>query len=145
MTGYVKVKDASENIGCRESRPSVLTSVATKENFTSVLINGVDPLHVSRHHLDARLLRAVSREKLMVRLQVEHAGSFPRVHGGTFVQMPGDTIGVVGSEKDERKSGQSRISYGCWIKRAYPLVVGGARDREDFRSRDFYDSARNET
>ena len=121
MTGYAKVKDAFENIGLmaaerereRESESSKCFSLCLfaaqrvqRGNFTSVLINGVDPLHVSRHHLDARLLRAVSREKLMVRLQVEHAGRLPRVHGGTFVQMPGDTIGVAGSGK--RKGGKKK-------------------------------------
>lgn len=45
-----------------------------------------------RHHLDTGFLRAVSREKLMVRLQVEHAGSFPRIYGRTLVQMPRDPI-----------------------------------------------------
>lgn len=66
-------------------------------NRTGVLINGVDPLHVSRHHLDAGLFGAVTREKLMVRLQVQHAGSFPRVHGGTFVQVSRDAVSVTRS------------------------------------------------
>lgn len=65
-------------------------------------------MHVSRHHLDARLLRAVSREKLMVRLQVQHAGSLPRVHGGTFVQVPGDTIGVAGSEEETKEKKKTK-------------------------------------
>lgn len=78
-------------------------------------------MHVSRHHLDASLLRAVSREKLMIRLQVQHAGSFSRIHGGTFVQMPSDTITVAASKKE--KNGESRISYGTRISAAYPFFV----------------------
>lgn len=77
-----------------------------------MFINGVDPLHVPRHHFDASLLRAVSREKLVIRLQVEHARSFPRVHRGTFVQVSRDTISLPHpSEKKKRTESRSRISF----------------------------------
>lgn len=59
-----------------------------------MFVNRVDPLHVPRHHFDASLLRAVSREKLVIRLQVEHARSLPRVHRRAFVQVSRDTIPI---------------------------------------------------
>lgn len=60
-----------------------------------MFVDGVDSLHVPRHHLDAGFLRAVSREKLMVRLQVEHTRSFPGIYRRTLVQMPRVPISAV--------------------------------------------------
>lgn len=64
-----------------------------------MFVDGVDFLHVPRHHLNTGFLRAVSREKLMVRLQVEHAGSFPGIYRCALVQMPRDPISVAHTTK----------------------------------------------
>lgn len=69
-----------------------------------MFVDGVDSLHVPRHHLDTGFLRAVSREKLMVRLQVEHAGSFPWIYRRALVQMPRDPISAIRSTNRERNN-----------------------------------------
>lgn len=70
---------------------------------TCVFVDRVDSLHVPRHHLDTGFLRAVSREKLMVRLQVEHAGSFPGIYGRALVQMPRDPISAARAADGDEK------------------------------------------
>lgn len=78
-------RDRREILGKKKRRSSRLACM---------FVNRVDPLHVPRHHFDASLLRAVSREKLVIRLQVEHARSLPRVHRRAFVQVSRDTIPI---------------------------------------------------
>ena len=87
-----------------------------------MFVNGVDPLHVPRHHLDASLLRAVSREKLVIRLQVEHARSFPRVHRRTFVQVSRDTISVPRPSEERKKNGISLVNFFLFQKCIIPFV-----------------------
>lgn len=56
--------------------------------FTCVPVDGVHPLHVPGHDLDARLFPAVLLEEQVVGLQVQHARGLPVVHEAAVALLP---------------------------------------------------------
>lgn len=87
-----------------------------------MLVDRVDFLRVPGHNFDAGLLRAVSREELVIRLEIQHAGRLARVDGRPLVQMP--RVALLVQSATDREGSQIFIGA-CKYIGVYGFSISG--------------------